>query len=216
MPYKDPEKKKARDKAYHAARLAANPAKVRAEQKAARQRYFAKHTDKVRAIWRKYRLEHPEKVRATKAKYRTANQEKEHASRKAYNLIHKEYNKKYAAAYYASHVEQYSKRYRTYSIAHPEIIRSKEERRRASKANATINDFTAKQWKEMQEVYNHRCAYCEKRAKGHLTKDHITPLSQGGSHTASNIIPSCRPCNLKKYTGPPLCPVQPLLLTVAQ
>ena len=215
MPYKDPEKKKAHDKAYQAARLAENPEKIHAAQRAANARYFAKHPDKVRAIWIKYRLDHPDKIRATKIKYRAANKEKERASRKAYNIAHKEENKQYAAAYYDAHKEQYSKRYRIYSAANPEIIRAKEERRRARKSNAPINDLTTDQWKEIQEAYDHRCAYCGKRAKGRLTKDHITPLSKGGSHTASNIVPSCRPCNLKKYTGPPPCAVQPLLLTVS-
>jgi 5-methylcytosine-specific restriction endonuclease McrA len=67
----------------------------------------------------------------------------------------------------------------------------------------------------MQEHYDHCCAYCGTRAKGHLTQDHLTPLSAGGSHTVSNVIPACRSCNSRKGTGAPLQPVQPLLLTVA-
>jgi 5-methylcytosine-specific restriction endonuclease McrA len=78
-----------------------------------------------------------------------------------------------------------------------------------------VRDFTAAQWKEMQEAYDHRCAYCGKRCKGKLTQDHITPLSQGGLHTASNIIPACSSCNNRKHTGPPLKPVQPMLLLIA-
>ena len=45
-----------------------------------------------------------------------------------------------------------------------------------------------------------------------LEMDHITPLSKGGDHTASNIVPCCRSCNAKKGTGPVLKPVQPMLL----
>ena len=87
--------------------------------------------------------------------------------------------------------------------------------RRARKAGAAVNDFTHMQWVEMQRAYDHRCVYCGKRAKGHLTQDHITPLSRGGNHTVSNIVPACRECNCKKHTGEILSPVQPLLLTVA-
>jgi 5-methylcytosine-specific restriction endonuclease McrA len=85
-------------------------------------------------------------------------------------------------------------------------------KRRALKINAPIRDFTSAQWKALQEHFSHRCAYCGRRAKGHLTQDHITPLSKGGNHTLSNIVPACKSCNSKKHTGEPLTPVQPMLL----
>jgi hypothetical protein len=91
----------------------------------------------------------------------------------------------------------------------------RQSRRRAHKRHVPINDFTAAQWKEMQAIYDHRCVYCGKRAKGHLTQDHLTPLSKGGSHTAINILPACRRCNSQKRAGAVLRPVQPLLLTIA-
>jgi 5-methylcytosine-specific restriction endonuclease McrA len=81
-------------------------------------------------------------------------------------------------------------------------------KRRALHAQAPINDFTKEQWTAMQEEYKHQCAYCTKRAKGKLTRDHIVPLSKGGSHTASNIVPACRSCNSKKRSGPILAPIQ--------
>jgi len=89
-------------------------------------------------------------------------------------------------------------------------------RREAQKRNAPLNDFTAAQWLEVQEAQEHRCYYCGKRSKGHLTQDHLTPLSQGGSHTLHNVIACCRSCNSRKGTHPPLIPVQPLLLTISK
>ena len=88
------------------------------------------------------------------------------------------------------------------------------ERRRALKSNATLNDFTEEQWQELLQVYQHRCAYCGIKS-ARLTRDHITPLSKGGDHTASNIIPACKSCNSKKHTGAAPSPVQPVLLTIA-
>jgi 5-methylcytosine-specific restriction endonuclease McrA len=76
-----------------------------------------------------------------------------------------------------------------------------------------MNDFTEAEWQAMKAHYNHRCAYCGKRQK-RLTQDHITPLSKGGSHTATNIVPACRSCNARKGTRPPLRPVQPLLFAL--
>lgn len=45
----------------------------------------------------------------------------------------------------------------------------------------------------------HRCAYCGKR-KGtdELDIDHVVPRSRGGPHEWSNVVASCRPCNLRK------------------
>lgn len=89
------------------------------------------------------------------------------------------------------------------------------ERRRARTLNDPLNDFTHKQWLEIQIAQNHRCCYCGKRRKGKLTQDHITPFSRGGSHTLHNIIGACLSCNSKKNAGKPPIPVQPFLLTVA-
>jgi 5-methylcytosine-specific restriction endonuclease McrA len=86
--------------------------------------------------------------------------------------------------------------------------------RRALKANAPINDFSDAQWQELLLVFDHRCAYCE-RQMAKLTQEHITPYEKGGSNTLWNIVPACQSCNSKKGVGPPLCPVQPLLLTMA-
>jgi 5-methylcytosine-specific restriction endonuclease McrA len=144
-----------------------------------------------------------------------------------YNRNNLERSREYGKRNYANHREQalakqtarnaqrreelrhYAKEYK---VAHPEETRAAEKARRARKLNAPINDFTARQWQEMQAAYDNRCIYCGKRCKGHLTQDHITPLSKRGSHTRSNIVPACRPCNCKK--GRRVAPkfIQPLLL----
>lgn len=44
-----------------------------------------------------------------------------------------------------------------------------------------------------------RCSYCGKR-KGseELDLDHVVPRSRDGAHEWTNVVTSCRPCNLKK------------------
>ena len=98
-----------------------------------------------------------------------------------------------------------------YLKAHPEMVSIFSHRRRARKLNSPVNDFTATQWKAMKEQYKHCCAYCNRKMQ-HLEMDHITPLSKGGSHTLSNIVPACRSCNAHKSAGPILKPVQPMFL----
>jgi hypothetical protein len=87
----------------------------------------------------------------------------------------------------------------------------KNRARRARKKNAPINDLTHAQWEIIQRVFGYRCVYCGVKSLS-LTQDHLTALSNGGSHTVSNVVPACAACNSKKGRNGVLKPVQPLLL----
>lgn len=69
-------------------------------------------------------------------------------------------------------------------------------RRRSNLKTALINDFTSEQWAVILQEHNHTCHYCQQTKK--LTRDHVIPISKGGNHTASNIVPACQSCNSKK------------------
>ena len=65
---------------------------------------------------------------------------------------------------------------------------------------------TIKEWRYKLELYNHRCAYCNRKlydnGNNHinqLTKDHIIPLAEGGTNDIGNIVPACRKCNMSKH-----------------
>jgi 5-methylcytosine-specific restriction endonuclease McrA len=45
----------------------------------------------------------------------------------------------------------------------------------------------------------HRCSYCGKRKPtDELDLDHVLPRSRGGPHAWTNVVTSCRVCNLRK------------------
>ncbi len=49
----------------------------------------------------------------------------------------------------------------------------------------------------------YRCQYCgrtqaELRPRESLTRDHLVPLSRGGSNDWSNVVTACSPCNTRK------------------
>ncbi len=182
-------------------------------------------------IWRK---ENPEKARAiglksakkfywkqktlpeTPEKIEKALKTKK--QRKQYRENNKETIAEKKSDYQKVHREQNNAAKKRWDMNHPEEAKIKKRHdakvRKAKKRGASCNDLTQAQWEEIQASYRFRCVYCGKKVKN-LTQDHLTPLSKGGSHTASNIVPACRSCNGKKHTGPVLVPVQPLLLTEA-
>lgn len=57
---------------------------------------------------------------------------------------------------------------------------------------------TYAQWYKLLAKYDYRCASCG--SPGPLTKDHIKPVSRGGSDKISNIQPLCQRCNSEKGT----------------
>lgn len=88
----------------------------------------------------------------------------------------------------------YHNRYRK---KHPDLIAHLKARYRARKKNAE-GSHTLKEWENLKLLFDNKCAICKESKK--LTKDHIMPLSKGGSDFISNIQPLCRNCNSKKHT----------------
>lgn len=62
-----------------------------------------------------------------------------------------------------------------------------------------IADLTPQAWNKMCRDAADRCHYCRGRfPRNELQQEHKVPLSRGGANSISNIVPSCRPCNLQK------------------
>jgi 5-methylcytosine-specific restriction endonuclease McrA len=59
--------------------------------------------------------------------------------------------------------------------------------------------FTADDWRRMLRAFDWCCAYCARRG-GDLEIEHVVPLSGGGRHDDTNIVPACGLCNRKKRT----------------
>lgn len=54
---------------------------------------------------------------------------------------------------------------------------------------------TEAEWRRLLARFDFKCFYCVMPA---TERDHILPLSRGGSDAIGNILPSCRDCNNRK------------------
>lgn len=72
------------------------------------------------------------------------------------------------------------------------------ERYRSRKLNAP-GSFTEKEFVQIYKLYKGKCAYCGKKVPySNVQRDHVIPLSKGGSNFISNIVPACVGCNSRK------------------
>jgi len=99
------------------------------------------------------------------------------------------------------------KRLEAWKAAYPEEDRvaraAQKYRRRAvtgqrSDMPAVSKDgrLTWPQWEGILAAFNGKCAYCD--AAGEMQIEHVVPVARGGTHTADNIVPSCKKCNNSK------------------
>ncbi len=62
---------------------------------------------------------------------------------------------------------------------------------------------TSKSWAEQLEVFGGTCGYCGDTSSS-LHRDHVYPLSKGGTHSIDNLAPACQKCNLMKSARGPI------------
>jgi 5-methylcytosine-specific restriction endonuclease McrA len=79
--------------------------------------------------------------------------------------------------------------------------REKRSRRRAARFFAGIAyRVSTDQINQRFHRFDHCCAYCG--ASGDMQIEHVKPISQGGLHHISNIVPACLSCNYAKHADP--------------
>jgi 5-methylcytosine-specific restriction endonuclease McrA len=166
---------------------------------------YQRKKEKAVARQRAYRLIHQEQTRDAGRK---RDKRRYDANPDKYRIKRRKQYQDDKASYY-----EYQKAYRA---LHPDKVRVWHSKRYVKKKHVAISDLTAAQWSEIKLVHGNRCAYCGKKlTPRQITLDHITPISKGGNHTRTNVVPACKSCNSRKGNREVLRPVQPVLLTVA-
>lgn len=91
-----------------------------------------------------------------------------------------------------------------YMINEDMRIKGREKTRRRKykeREQGYIGHVTAKEFRARRREFEGNCAYCG--THGNPIMEHFLALSKGGSHTISNILPTCNDCNKDKLAQDP-------------
>lgn len=79
-------------------------------------------------------------------------------------------------------------------------VREKSRRRKAQEMGLIAVAIPPAAIRQRFNGFGNRCAYCG--SNGYMELEHVVPISKGGAHDISNIVPACHGCNASKRTRP--------------
>lgn len=176
-------------------------------------KWNARNQEKIKQASRAWSRNNKERMAELQREWRKNNRERAKETDRIYREKNSEKVKENQRKTREKHGDKYRATEREFRRQHPEISRQQCAVRRARINGASVCDLTRSQWELIKAHFGYCCAYCGIRPQ-RLEMDHVIPLSRGGNHTVSNVVPACGSCNRKKHAGPPLVPVQPLLSVV--
>lgn len=157
-----------------------------------------------------YYLANKSTMNAQSVKWAKDNPEKMLANRKRRYISHREKYREAARASYWKNRDVELDRQTRSRKEYPEKWRAwwrKSNSKHKDRCNANYHNYkarkrgnggkhTAAEWRELCNKYGNRCLCCG--STEHLTKDHVVPLSLGGTNAIDNIQPLCLSCNSRK------------------
>lgn len=145
---------------------------------------------------KKYREQHKAEIRAYQADWLTRNPGKRAEYAKASRQRHPDRHAAYRADYRQRNPEAIAARARAWKQANKDKVRGYTLARKARLRGAPGRHSHA-DWQSLCRRWQNACAYCGDAASA-LTRDHIIPLTRGGSDFIGNILPACFSCNASK------------------
>lgn len=145
---------------------------------------YREETKEDRKMWR---IKNKERISNAKKIYYKENKEKIQARQKEYNDKTKENKRLYDKVYRVKNRDKNTKVMRAWRKNNPERNRLIAQRRRAL-LNEAICDYTVEEWEACLKYFDYKDAYTG-LDMDFITQDHVIPISKGGNHTKSNIVP---------------------------
>jgi 5-methylcytosine-specific restriction endonuclease McrA len=160
--------------------------------------YIASRHEQSTGYQRNLRDKNREKVDRAGRAYREANREKIRIAAKRRRDSNIAHYRAIGRKAYANNIEKRRAYNRSYRKAHPERYREQVRTRRNRKYQAE-GFHTEAEWGMLKAKYNYTCLRCSQREPEIiLTRDHVLPITQGGSDWITNLQPLCHTCNSSK------------------
>jgi 5-methylcytosine-specific restriction endonuclease McrA len=176
---------------------------------ASKKRWNERNSDRLKAYRAEYRATNADKIKAQGIEYRTTNADKVKLRNAAYLAVNRKKANAAAAAWGKANRERVNETRAAWRHANPDKRRAEEHNRRARILGAE-GFHTAAEVQELLQKQKCKCAICRVSIKNGYHKDHIQPLSRGGSNWAKNLQLTCPKCNLSKNDSDPITFMQSL------
>lgn len=161
-------------------------------------KYLASRREQSNEYQREWRNKNRDKVRASLHAYKTANRAKILADARERRNANLEEHRARGRWRYHNNREKRLAYNRAYHKANRHKVVAWTNARRVRK-KAAEGSHTEAEWQALKEQYNYTCLRCGRREPEiTLTRDHVVPLTKGGSDWITNIQPLCAVCNSSK------------------
>jgi 5-methylcytosine-specific restriction endonuclease McrA len=169
------------------------------EQYRTRQRIYVEgKKDHYRELKRAHKKAHPERYAQIDRKWKEEHRAEVNTKARERRKQDLEHYREIGRNSYERHAEARRKYSLEYYKLHPEKSVAANNRRRALKL-ASEGSHTEDEWEQLKAFYDYQCLQCGKKEPDiKLTRDHVIPLTQGGTDFIDNIQPLCVRCNSKK------------------
>lgn len=168
------------------------------QYRARAQEYVEANKDHYRELKRAHQKANPEKYDEALRKYRETHRDEINAKAKERRQDDLEHYREIGRKSREKHAEERNAYQREYGKANRDKLTLYTNTRRARKLEAE-GSHSDEEWQELKAFYNFKCLCCgQQEPNVKLTRDHVIPLTQGGSDSIDNVQPLCARCNSKK------------------
>jgi 5-methylcytosine-specific restriction endonuclease McrA len=176
------------------AEYAANIEKYRETQR----KYVDANKERYRELKRAHQTAHPEKYQEATHKYNETHRTERNAKAREHRQQNLEHHREIGRKSRERHAEERNAYQREYGKANRDKLTLFTNVRRARKL-AAEGSHTDSEWQALKTHYGNKCLCCGKsEPEIKLTRDHVIPLTQGGTDSIDNVQPLCARCNSKK------------------